>query len=557
MSNDVPRMTLKLGTHQPAVDARIESWRAEETCRRIWERDHEVWSKDPVPELTSRLGWLDLPSTMRSQVAQFETVAESTMAAGHTRVVLLGMGGSSLAPEVFASVYGSTASHPPLTILDSTHPIAVQNLERQIDPARTLFLVSSKSGTTLETMSLFRTMWDRVGRTIEQPGRNFVAITDAGSSLEGLARERGFSQIINSPPDVGGRYSALSPFGLVPAALIGVDVSRLLTRSQIMAEASAATVADPDNPGLVLGAVLGELALAGVDKVTFVTSPALAAFPAWIEQLVAESTGKNGKGILPVDSEPALPLKSYGSDRLFVGIQLRGDTLLDEQLDLDGLAESGHPVVMIEMTDKTDLGQEIFRWEMATAAASAVLGINPFDQPDVQLAKELAKRAMAEQRGEKHHETPGRISIADDRALGEALGSWVTASPGDYFSIQAYLSPESDTTANLQQLRATLAQHTGLATTLGYGPRFLHSTGQLHKGGPNTGRFLQLVDSVSGDLAVPETDYTFGTLIEAQALGDYQALLQRDRNVLSIDLGSDTSGGLHRLSDTLNSLMGP
>jgi transaldolase/glucose-6-phosphate isomerase len=452
-----------------------------------------------------------------------------------------------LAPEVFAAVFGSAAGNPALTVLDSTHPDAVCRVQRKIDPASTLFLISSKSGTTLETMSLFRTMWRRVSDVVEQPGRSFVAITDAGSSLQGLAEEREFRQVINAPSDVGGRYSALSPFGLVPASLIGADVTRLLNRTKVMAEASSPTVPADESPGLVLGAVLGELALAGVDKVTLTTSPALAAFPAWIEQLVAESTGKNGMGIIPVDSEPQVPLESYGTDRLFVNIELAGDRASNHPVNLDAIAKAGHPVVRIELAEQADLGQEMFRWEMATAAAGAALGINPFDQPDVQLAKELAKRAMTEPAGRSEAADGGSISITDTAVLRQELDGWTRVRAGDYVAIQAYLAPTSETVAALQKIRQMVGRRTGVATTLGIGPRFLHSTGQLHKGGPNTGRFLQLVDEPSEDVAVPETDYSFGTLIEAQALGDYRALLQRDRRVMRVNLGSDTATGLHRL----------
>ena len=547
MSNQVPSMSLHLGKHHAAVDARLGSWCSEEIGRRMWDRDHTVWSYEPLPELTNRLGWLDLADSMQPRLSVFEALTRSVIEDGYSQIVLLGMGGSSLAPEVFAAVFGSAPGNPALTVLDSTHPDAVCRVAREIDPASTLFLVSSKSGTTLETMSLFRTMWRRVSDVSEQPGHSFVAITDPGSSLHDLAEDRGFRQVIDAPSDVGGRYSALSPFGLVPAALIGASVTRLLTRTKVMAEASSPTVPADENPGLVLGAVLGELALAGVDKVTFTTSPALAAFPAWIEQLVAESTGKNGMGILPVDSEPRVPPESYGNDRLFVNIELAGDDPPNNQVDLNAIAEAGHPVVRIELAERADLGQEMFRWEMATAAAGAVLGINPFDQPDVQLAKELAKRAMAEPAGGSEAADGGSISITDTAVLGQELDGWTQVRAGDYVAIQAYLPPTSETVAALQRIRQTVGRRTGVATTLGIGPRFLHSTGQLHKGGPNTGRFLQLVDEPSEDVAVPETDYSFGTLIEAQALGDYRALLQRDRRVLRINLGSDVAGGLRRL----------
>ena len=547
MSNQVPPMSLNLGEHQTAVDARLRSWRSEEIGRRMWDRDHTVWSRDPLPELTNRLGWLDLADSMQPRLPEFEALTRSAIEDGYSHIVLLGMGGSSLAPEVFAAVFDCAEGNPALTVLDSTHPDAVRAVERQVDPTSTLFLVSSKSGTTLETMSLFRRMWRRVSDVSDNPGRSFVAITDPGSSLQGLAEERGFRRVVSAPSEVGGRYSALSPFGLVPAALIGANVTRLLSRAKVMAEASSPTVPEDENPGLVLGAVLGELALAGVDKVTLTTSPALAAFPAWIEQLVAESTGKNGMGILPVDSEPQVPIECYGKDRLFVSIALAGDRTANNPVDLDAIAQAGHPVVSIELAEKADLGQEMFRWEMATAAAGAILGINPFDQPDVQLAKELAQRAMAEPDFGSEATGGGSIDITSRDSLERELEDWVKVRAGDYIAIQAYVAPTPDSEALLQEIRQALGSRLGVAITLGIGPRFLHSTGQLHKGGPPTGRFLQLVDEPGEDVAIPETDYGFGTLIEAQALGDYQALLQRDRRVLRVNLGSDTAGGLRRL----------
>jgi transaldolase/glucose-6-phosphate isomerase len=554
MAGQVAELILRLGTYEKAVDARLNSWQTEQLGRRIWEKDHTVWAADPIPELTDRLGWLALPSRTLAEADAMEALAREVMQAGFHQVVVLGMGGSSLAPEVFGAVFGSAPDYPRLVVLDTTHPDAVRNVERTIDPATTLFLVSSKSGTTLETLSLFRTCWDQVAAVTQDPGKHFVAITDAGSPLEGLAERRRFRRVFNAPSDVGGRYSALSAFGLAPAALIGADVRHMLANAAIMAETCSGSVDPVVNPGLILGAVLGELALAGVDKITFVTSPDLAPFPAWIEQLVAESTGKNGKGILPVDSEPGLPYASYSPDRFFVLMGLRGATD-DLPLDPDELERAGHPVAQIRLADKTDLGQEMFRWEIAVAAAGAVLGINPFDQPDVQLAKDLARRAMEEPEvGVPSAAGPGEGAFltAKSGRLAQLLDTWAEARPGDYLAIQAYLAPTTTTTATLQELRRILGAQHGTATTLGYGPRFLHSTGQLHKGGPSTGRFLQIVDDPEGDVPVPETDYTFGKLIRAQALGDYGALIQRNRQVLRVDLQNDVAGGLQRLVDLLS-----
>jgi transaldolase/glucose-6-phosphate isomerase len=547
MSGQGAELILELGKYQPAVDARLQTWQSEQIGRRIWERDHTVWAAEPLPELTDRLGWLSLPSTSQDQTEEIETAVRELGPHGFRHVVLLGMGGSSLAPEMFAAVFGSSPGHPMLLVLDSTHPAAVLGVERQIDVANTLFVVSSKSGTTLETLSLFRTFWSRVAEISESPGQHFVAITDPGTPLEGLAERRGFRQVFNAPVDVGGRYSALSSFGLVPAALIGADIRGILASAQLMAETCSGSVDPVLNPGLSLGAVLGELALAGVDKITFVTSNSLAQFPAWIEQLLAESTGKSGKGVVPVESEPELPIDRYGRDRLFVFVTLQGDDATDFPAKAARLARAGHPVAHLGLPAKTALGHEMFRWELAVAAAGAVLGINPFDQPDVQLAKDLARRAMEEPRPSNRSSDGGSTVTIQSQRMGRQLELWAEAEPGDYVAIQAYLAPSAETHAALQGLRNAIGKRLGVATTLGYGPRFLHSTGQLHKGGPNTGHMLQLVDLPRTDVPVPETDFTFAELIRAQSLGDFGALQQRGRTVLRVDLEHDVAGGLEQL----------
>lgn len=541
---------------QALVEQRLRLWRQVGFSRRLWDRDPTLWSATPVPELTDRLGWLTLPKTMREHLDDLEAFARGVRMAGTRHVVLLGMGGSSLAPEVFRFTFGHAPGHPALIVLDSTHPAAVRAVESRIDPRHTLFLVSSKSGTTTETLSLFRYFWHRTGLLLAKPGDHFAAITDADTPLVRLARERAFRRTFIAPPDVGGRYSALTVFGLVPAALIGVDVRRVLDRAQSMARACGSAVEAPDNPGLVLGAALGELASAGRDKVTLFTSAALSSLPSWIEQLIAESTGKDGKGIVPVvDESPAAAMDVYGGDRVFVLISLASG----EADHLDGTASAlqaaGHPTVRIRLSDTADIGQEYFRWEVAVAAAGAVLGIHPFNQPDVQLAKELAQQAMDHeggQGGERGPEGSAEVSGLRPQALHEALGSWqAQARQGDYLGIQAYLAPSEPTTAVLQEIRSGLGHRLRIATTLGYGPRFLHSTGQLHKGGPNTGLFLQLVDDPDDDLSVPETSYSFGQLITAQALGDQQALLQRRRRLVRVHVGRNVAAGLAGLMEAV------
>lgn len=565
MAGEVDRQTLAVGGFQGRVSDRLAAWEAAGFCRRLWQKDPTLWSSTPLPELADRLGWLTLPEVTHEQVADLRAFAEEVKMEGMRHVVLLGMGGSSLAPEVFQRTFGNAPGYPALLVLDSTHPSAVRAIEAQIDPRRTLFLFSSKSGTTLEPLSFFRYFWHHVSNHARTPGRHFVAITDPRTSLERLARERGFRRVFTAPPDVGGRYSALTVFGLVPAALIGVDIHRLLDRAWTMAEAAAFCVPVPANPSLALGAAMGQLALGGTDKVTFAVSPSLAALPAWLEQLIAESTGKDGKGIVPVADEPPGPPKVYGPDRFFAYLRVHGDDNASLDAHVDGLESAGHPVARIRLAEKADLGQEFFRWEVAVAAAGAVLGIHPFNQPDVQLAKDLAQRAMAgiasKAESTRGHGGNGGASdlpvftlqpATSLGALTMALNAWLaTAQAGDYVALQAYLAPTPEVTAALQKIRVALQRRLRLATTLGFGPRFLHSTGQLHKGGPNTGLFLQLTDDPREALPVPETDYTFAALIRAQALGDLQALVQRGRRVLSMHLGTETLRSLEHIAEAL------
>ena len=544
-----------LGQYREAVEQRLKAWKENRFACRLWKKDPTLWAAKPVPEITDRLGWLKLPEAMHDQLDDLLALAERAKAEGVRHVVLLGMGGSSLAPEVFQKSFGSTGGHPELIVLDSTHPSAVRAVGDRIELAHTLFLISSKSGTTTETLSFYRYFWQRLIERKRKPGPHFIAITDHRTPLERLARERKFRRTFPAPADVGGRYSALSVFGLVPAALVGVDIHRVLDRAWRMVESCAFCVDGAENPGLALGAALGELALAGRDKVTFLTSPSLASFPAWIEQLIAESTGKNDKGILPVADEPARSADAYGSDRLFVSIGI-GETEDPELRErVAALRAAGHPVIELTLADMGDLGGEFFRWQVAVAAAGAVLGILPFNQPDVQLAKELARQAMGEKSERDGDASEGTepVSISESETFSLAVRAWLAgAKEGDYFSLQAYLAPTPETSEGLETVRRQLGERTGLATTSGYGPRFLHSTGQLHKGGPNTGLFLQIVDEPGENLSVPETDYTFGALIEAQAWGDFKALRQRGRRILRVNMGKDVAGGLKRLADVVH-----
>ncbi len=541
------RLDLRLGKHQARVDKRLKAWVAAKFSARLWQKDPTLWSADPLPELTDRLGWLALPESMRSRVGELRAFADKAKSDGFRHVVLLGMGGSSLAPEVFQRTFGNGSGYPELLVLDSTHPAAVRSVEKRIDLARTLFLVSSKSGTTTETNSFFYYFWHKLAQAKGEPGQHFVAITDPGTPLDKLGRKRKFRAVFNAPEDVGGRYSALTVFGLVPAALAGVDIDALLDRARTMSQAASPAARESDNPALVLGAALGELTLAKRDKITFLTSPSLSALPSWIEQLIAESTGKDKKGIVPVADEPLAAADKYGTDRLFVYLRLDNDDNAELDRKGAGLESAGYPMIKIELGEKIDLGQEFFRWEVAVAAAGAALGIHPFNQPDVQLAKDLAKQAMGKTDGESAP-VKDEAAAADPSALRQAVSAWLAKKKErDYLALQAYLNPTPEHTAALREICVSLRDRLRLATTLGYGPRFLHSTGQLHKGGPNSVLILQIVDEPAEDLPVPETDYTFGSLIRAQALGDFTALKQRKRRVLRVNLGSDVEGGLKQL----------
>lgn len=565
-----------LGTHDEAVERRLRAWADEGAADRLWDRDVSLWSSEPdTPELADRLGWLDLPEIAEGLVPTLTGLAGS-VPPWMTDLVLLGMGGSSLAPEVMARAIGG--DRLPLTVVDTTHPRTVLDMG-WIFPANTLFVVASKSGSTLETMSLFNHFWSRVQDVTDTPGEHFIAITDPGSSLADLGRERGFLAVVEAPPDVGGRFSALSPFGLVPAVLMGIGLQPLV---QSAVEAADACRGEPrDNPGLRLGAALAELTLAGRDKVTFVTSNQFEAVPDWLEQLIAESTGKDGKGIIPVAHEPEFDPEGYGDDRLFVGVVASAEAIEeaeqwgevdDSRRRLDALEAAGHPVVRVEVDSVEDLLSLFFVWEVAVAMAGSALQVHPFNQPDVQLAKALAKQAMSAESGSAASAAEG-VDPGEDEAEGtvdldlawdvayyghagsgtgavdvEDLTAEVaeflsTISPGDYVGIQAYL-PGGDPAEleALTLLRETITNVTGAPTTLGYGPRFLHSTGQLHKGGPDSGVFLQLVDDAGAHAPVPGTEYTFHQLIRAQARGDLEAMQQRGRRVLRVRVAPPGEG---------------
>jgi len=479
-----------------------------EIVGRIWWADHTVWKADPT-EIADRLGWLRVAGDMRGRAAELEDFAKRA-ADDHDQVVLLGMGGSSLAPEVQSHTVGSPRL--PLTVLDTTHPATLVATEARLDLDRTLFLVASKSGTTVETRSHLAHFWDLTGGD----GSRFVAVTDPGTPLDDLATERGFRALFRNPEDIGGRYSALSLFGLVPWALLGAPMEELLDGADRMAGACWREDT-AENPGAQLGARLGEAALHGRDKLTLVLPDRLAPLGDWIEQLVAESTGKEGRGIVPVVGEDLGPPEVYGPDRIFVAY--------GEHEGLDAIEAAGHPVVRLT---QEDLGGEFFRWEFATAVAGHVLGINPFDQPNVAEAKEATARIL-----EKGFEDPG----FDELPL-----LFTEVRPGDYIAIQAFLDLTAETREALQRVRLALRDRFSVATTVGFGPRYLHSTGQLHKGGSNTGVFIQVVDEDRPqDASIPGEPYSFGRLIDAQALGDLRSLREGGRRVARVTLDALTS----------------
>ena len=540
--------TASLGSYQAAVDDALAEMEENRIMARIWAHDHTVWKTEPA-EITNRLGWLHTAEVMMENLPRLEGLAEAARVAGYTHALLLGMGGSSLAPEVFRKTFGLKEDYLDLAVLDSTDPGAVLAHAERLDLSRTLFIVATKSGGTVETRSFFKFFYNQVANAVgdEQAGEHFVAITDPGSRLADLAARYDFRAIFLNDPNIGGRYSALSYFGLAPAALVGVDVGLLLDRALAVTCGSAPCVTMEDNPAARLGAILGELAKAGRDKVTFAVSPAIASFGDWVEQLIAESTGKEGKGILPVVREPLGPPEVYGNDRLFVHLRLDGDGSHDAAVA--ALEMAGHPVVRLNLHDRYDLGGQFFLWEMATAVAGQRLGINPFDQPNVEAAKVLARKMVAEYM-EKGVLPSGESAPLTAEALNEFLAQ---AQPGDYIALQAYLRPTGDTDAALAALRLRLRDGYRLATTVGYGPRFLHSTGQLHKGDAGRGLFIQFTADDPQDAPIPDeagspdSTMAFGVLKAAQVMGDRQALLEAGRRVISFHLGSDVAGGLKKL----------
>jgi transaldolase / glucose-6-phosphate isomerase len=513
----------------------LSLWEEDNFLERLWHKDWSLWVDTFQPEIVDRLGWLELPVKMKERIKEIETFTEEVKKEQFSDLILIGMGGSSLAPEVFQKTFREAPGFPKLTVCDSTHPERVKEIRKRIHLKSTLFIVSSKSGTTLETLSLFHFFWSEFKKMEKDPGSHFIAVTDYGTPLMREAQDKKFRKIFNPYPDIGGRFSALTEFGLVPASLTGVDVKNLLDYGE----------KDFD---LFLGAVLGSVGERR-DKLTFVTSETLRAFPSWLEQLVAESLGKDGKGMIPVINDPWIKKEADYKDRFFVFFYL------DEEYREIGkyvkiVEDKKVPFIKIELRNKYELGSEIFNWETAVAAVGSYLKVHAFNQPDVQAAKDFAGSAIQEfsKKRKGFKEIGETFPIEDQGSLKKAMEEWLSQKKrGDYAAVQAYLAPSEKVSQRIQKIRLELQKRLGITTTMGFGPRFLHSTGQLHKGGPDKGLFLQIIDTPQVDIQVPGEAYSFKSIIRAQSLGDFQALKEKNRRILRVDLGTRTLKGLNKL----------
>ena len=575
----VPKSEVDVQTHSLPADLSakfqeaVEDWKMTGKVRRLWARDASLWTGS---DESNWLGWLGITEDQIAHQNHLVDVAADIRAAGFKHALLLGMGGSSLCPEVLRMTFGKIDGFPELFVLDSTDPAQVKAFENKVDLANTIFIVSSKSGSTLEPNIFKQYFLERVKQTVgaDKAGGRFIAVTDPGSKFEQVARADGFRHIFHGVPSIGGRYSALSDFGMVPGAVMGLESPKFLDRADVMAIACSSCLPVDQNPGAQLGLILGVAARSGRDKVTLVTSPGIWDFGAWLEQLLAESTGKDGKGIIPVDREPLGPPEVYGNDRVFAYIRLEKGADPAQDAALDALAKAGHPVVRISLADVYNLGQEMFRWEFATAVAGSVIGINAFNQPDVEASKIATRKLTAEyeKSGSLPAESPfwsgdGIQLFTDEKnaaALAAAAGNdrslagYLRAhlgrlKSGDYFALLGYVQMNEAHEKTLQSIRTTVRDRKRVATCLGFGPRFLHSTGQAYKGGPNSGVFLQVTCDDKMDLPVPGQKYTFGVVKAAQARGDFQVLAERNRRALRVHL-KDVDSGLATLESTVQKL---
>ncbi len=528
------------------VAERVKKAAKEDVAQRIWRHDESLWGGPGVPEIGNRLGWLTVSDSMLEEAEDILSFAHGLAAEGYRDAVLLGMGGSSLAPEVLRRSFGRVKGALALHVLDSTDAGEILDVESKLDLERTIFIVSTKSGGTIETLSLAKYFESRLGG---DAGEQFIAITDPGSSLVELAEEHGWRRVFLANPDIGGRYSALSHFGMVPAALAGIDIRAILERAQVAEQRCQPHEQSVDNSGLWLGLLVGELALRGRDKLTFVVDEPISSFGLWAEQLVAESTGKHGKGILPVAGEPLGPPESYGEDRVFLHLRNADSADAERDAAIEALGEAGHPTVVVNIQGSTDLGSLFFFAEFATAVAGWVLEINPFDQPNVQEAKDNTAKVL------EGYAKEGRLPEAEDADDAKLKALLDKLAAGNYLAIMGYLEPSEEFDQTVNGLRSTVNERKPVATTFGYGPRFLHSTGQLHKGGPKTGVFLQLIHDGDRDVEVPEAGYSFTTLKNAQAIGDLQTLHEHGLPAERVRLEGDPAEALRRLTQKIEEML--
>ncbi|MEI6667435.1 MAG: bifunctional transaldolase/phosoglucose isomerase [Acidobacteriota bacterium] len=560
-----------------AIDEALAAWQAADNTTRLWARDAALWSHG---DESRWLGWLSSVSDQIARLEPLSRLAADVKDAGFSHALLIGMGGSSLCPEVLRMTFGRISGAPDFHVIDSTDPGQVAAVASMVELASTIVIVSSKSGSTLEPNILAEYFYDRIKQVVgdREVGRRFIAITDPGSSLEQLATSRSFRHIVHGVPSIGGRYSALSAFGMVPAAIMGIDVAQFLERAAQMAHACSPGVPASANPGVLLGVTLGVLAREGKDKLTILASPGIYDLGAWLEQLIGESTGKNGRGIIPIDLEAPTVAGQYRDDRAFVYLRLTTAPDVSQDVSVAAIEQAGHAVVRIAVADPYALGQEFFRWEIATAVAGSLLGINPFDQPDVEASKVATRQLTSayEAEGALPTETPvatdgGLTFFADSRNAAELralVGDNPTASAylkahfgravsGDYAALIAYIPMNATHQTLLQATRHLVRDRRRVATCLGFGPRFLHSTGQIYKGGPNSGVFLQVTCDDAVDLPVPGRKYTFGVVKAAQARGDFQVLADRGRRALRVHLGADVAAGLRALRDAVAEAVEP
>ncbi len=554
-----------------SVKGTLEDWKKNNKVKRLWAHDASLWTNK---DEGNWLGWLGIVDEQIAHNADFKKIADEIHNAGFTHLVLLGMGGSSLCVEVFGKTFGKKDGYPQVHILDSTDPAQIRTLESKIDITKTIVIVASKSGTTLEPNIFEQYFYEKVKQSVgaAEAGKRFIATTDPGSQMQKVAESHGFRHIFYGVPSIGGRYSALSNFGMIPAAIQGVDVPKFLDRAEEMVHACASAVPADENPGAILGAILGTLQKSGRDKVTLFASPGISDLGAWLEQLLAESTGKEGKGLIPVDRESIGAPDVYGKDRVFVYMRLEDGADAKQDAGIATLEKAGQPVVRIQVANNYELGQEFFRWEIATAVAGSIIGINAFNQPDVEASKIETRKLTDEyeKSGSLPQETPffeekGVKLYSDDKnaaALKQAAGkdAMLTAylrahvnrlKEGDYFAVLGYVERNEQNRTELQSIREAVRDKKHVATCLGFGPRFLHSTGQAYKGGPNSGVFLQITCDDAADLPVPGKKYTFGIVKAAQARGDFNVLTERGRRALRVHLTGDLTAGLKTLQQAV------